>query len=44
MDPKLFSMHSLRAGIATAAANAVVSDRLFEHHGCWKSESAKDGM
>ena len=29
MDPKLFGTHSLRAGGATAAANAGVSDRLF---------------
>ena len=43
MDPKLFGMHSLRAGGATAAANAGVPDRLFKRHGRWKSESAKDG-
>ena len=42
-DPTLFSMHSLRAGGATAAANAGVEDRLFKHHGRWKSETAKDG-
>ncbi|KAL5497418.1 hypothetical protein EMCRGX_G013885 [Ephydatia muelleri] len=36
-------MHSLRAGGATAAANAGVPDRLFKRHGRWKSESAKDG-
>ena len=33
MDPKLFGMHSLRAGGATAAANAGVPDRLFKRHG-----------
>ena len=43
MDAKLFGMHSLRAGGATAAADAGVSNRLFKRHGCWKSESAKDG-
>ena len=43
MDPKLFGMHSLRAGGATAAANAGVPDRLFKRHGRWRSESAKDG-
>ena len=43
MDPALFGMHSLRAGGATAAANAGVPDRLFKRHGRWKSESAKDG-
>ena len=42
-DPVLFGMHSLRAGGATAAANAGVEDRLFKRHGRWKSESAKDG-
>ena len=29
----LFSAHSLRAGGASAAANAGVSDRLFQRHG-----------
>ena len=43
MDPRLFGMHSLRAGGATAAANAGVPDRLFKRHGRWKSELAKDG-
>ena len=42
-DPKQFGLHSLRAGGATAAANAGVPDRLFKRHGRWKSESAKDG-
>lgn len=42
-DPELFGMHSLRAGGATAAANAGVPDRLFKRHGRWRSESAKDG-
>ena len=42
-DPKLYGMHSLKAGGATAAANAGVLDRLFKRHGRWKSESAKDG-
>ena len=43
MDPQLFGMHSLRAGGATAAANAGVPDRLFKRHGRWWFESAKDG-
>ena len=38
-----FGLHSLRAGGATAAANAGVADRLFKRHGRWRSESAKDG-
>ena len=42
-DPKLFSLHSLRSGGASAAANAGVADRLFKHHRHWQSEAAKDG-
>ena len=42
-DPKQFGLHSLRADGATAAANAGVPDRLFKHHGRWRSETAKDG-
>ena len=38
-----FGLHSLRAGGATAAANAKVLDRCFKRHGRWKSENAKDG-
>ena len=38
-----YGLHSLRAGGASAAANAGVPDRLFRRHGGWKSESAKDG-
>lgn len=41
--PNQFGLHSLRAGGATAAANAGVQDRLFKRHGRWKSEGAKDG-
>ena len=39
----LFSTHSLRAGGASVAANAGVSDRPFQRHGRWKSVSAKIG-
>ena len=42
-DKSKFSLHSLRAGGASAAANAGVPDRLFKRHGRWRSESAKDG-
>lgn len=28
---------------ASAAANALISDRLFKRHGRWKSDKAKDG-
>ena len=38
----LFGLHSLRAGGASAAANAGVSDRLFKRHGRWKTDQAKD--
>ena len=38
-----FGLHSLRAGGATAAANAGIQDRLFKRHGRWKSDTAKDG-
>ena len=40
-DP--ISLHSLRAGGATAAANAGVPDWLFKCHGQWRSETAEDG-
>ena len=42
-DACKFGLHSLRSGGASAAANAGVTDRLFKRHGCWRSESAKDG-
>ena len=38
-----FGLHSLRAGGATAAANAKVPYRCFKRHGRWRSENAKDG-
>lgn len=43
LDKRQFGLHSLRAGGATAAANACICDRLFKKHGRWRSESAKDG-
>ena len=42
-QPDEFGLHSLRAGGASAAANAGVPDRLFKRHGRWKSDNAKDG-
>ena len=42
LDPKDYGLHSLRAGGASAAANAGVPDRLFKRHGRWQSENAKD--
>lgn len=44
-DSKLFGLHSLRSGGATAAVNSLggtVSDRLLKLHGRWKSDYAKD--
>ena len=38
-----FGLHSLRAGGASAAAQAGIPDRLFKQHGRWSSETAKDG-
>ena len=38
-----YGLHSLRAGGASAAAQAGVPDRLFRQHGRWRSETAKDG-
>ena len=43
LDKRKFGVHNLRAGGATAAANAGVPYRLFKLHGRWKSETAKDG-
>ena len=43
LDRKLFGLHSLRSGGASAAASAGVPDRHFKHHGRWRSENAKDG-
>lgn len=40
LDKSKFGLHSIRAGGATAAANAGINDRLFKKHG---SDTAKDG-
>ena len=42
MERGEFSLHSLRSGGVSTAANAGVNDRLFKSHGRWRSESAKD--
>ena len=42
-DISLFSTHLLRAGGASAAANAGVQDCLFQRHGRWRSVAAKNG-
>ena len=41
LDKKKFGLHSLRSG--GAAATAGIDDRLFNKHGRWKSDKAKDG-
>ena len=43
LDKKSFGLHSLRSGGATAAAAAGINDRIFQKHGRWKSDKAKDG-
>jgi len=43
LDKNNFGLHSLRAGGATNAANAGVSDILLKKHGRWKTDKAKDG-
>ena len=43
LDQRLFGLHSLRSGGASAAACAGVPDRIFKRHGRWWSENAKDG-
>ena len=42
-SPDGFGLHSLRAGGASAAAQAGIPDRPIKQHGRWSSESAKDG-
>ncbi|XP_071139880.1 integrase/recombinase xerD homolog [Mytilus edulis] len=43
LDCKLFCLHSLRSGGATAAARNDVPDRLIKEHGRWRTDFAKDG-
>jgi len=42
LDTKLYGLHSLRIGGASAAANNDLPDRVIKKHGRWKSENAKD--
>ena len=42
LDTKLYGLHSLRTGGASAAANKDLADRVIKKHGRWKSEKAKD--
>ena len=41
LDKTKYGLHSLRS--ATAAASANIEDRIFNKHGRWKSDRAKDG-
>lgn len=45
-DPKIYGLHSLRAGGATSVVrkdvSRVVSERLLKLHGRWKTDEAKD--
>ena len=40
--PEGYGMHSLRAGGATAAANAGIPERLLQRQGGWRSAASKD--
>lgn len=42
LDPAIYSSHSLRAGLATSAANAGKSDRAIMAQGRWTSRSMVD--
>ena len=42
LDPTKFEIHSLRSGGASAAAALGVPDRLFQRHGGWRSEKARN--
>ena len=43
LDPKSFTWHSFRSGGASATAHGGIPNRMFKHHGRWRSEDAKDG-
>ena len=42
LDSSLFGIHSLRSGGASVAAALGVPDRLFQRHGGWRSEKARN--
>ena len=42
LDSKLYGLHSLRSGGASAAANMGVEDRLIQKHGRWKTVGVKN--
>ena len=42
LDSSQFGLHSLRSGGASAAAALGIPDRLFQRHGGWRSEKARN--
>lgn len=42
LDPRLYSLHSLRSGGASSAAALEIPDRLFQRQGGWRSTQAKN--
>ena len=42
LDASQFGLHSLRSGGASAAAALEIPDRLFQRHGGWRSEKARN--
>ena len=42
LDASQFGIHSLRSGGASAAAALGIPDRLFQRHGGWRSEKARN--
>ena len=44
LDPKCYSLHSLRSGITSVVHHSgnSISDRILKLHGCWKTDAAKD--
>ena len=41
--PRIFGLHNLRSGGASAAANNGISDRVISKQGCQSSEKPRDG-
>ena len=42
LDPSCYGTHSLRSGGASCVANAGLPDRIYQQHGRWRSDHAKD--
>ena len=41
-DVKVFGLHSLRSGRASAIADNDISDRLIGKHGRWSAKTSRD--